>query len=352
MTAGSKFLRKIQLGGENTAGTAVAATTIWRGNGTIEDTRERVFVEEDVGYISGTDRAYFPFVEGQLEMDEIEATFEQLPHILEAGIKTATPTTDGSGYVYGYTFPTTAPNTILTYTIEGGDNIGAEEMAYCFVESFTISGTEKEALKMGAVWKGRQVAPTTFTSGLTLPTVEEILFTKGVLALDAVGGTFGGTPVSNTLVEFNFDCTTGWRAVYAANGQLYFSTIKCVGPEYMLEVTFEHNSDAVAEKAVWRAGTSRKLQLKFTGTALQTPGSTYTYKTLILNLVGQWEKFDKIDERDGNDIVVGTFKGGLYNSTAATAGEIIVVNENAAVIASASASPSASVSPSASASPS
>jgi len=58
MTAGSKFLRKIQMGGEDVAGTGVAASTIWRGKGTLEDTREDVFPEEDVGYIGGTDRAY------------------------------------------------------------------------------------------------------------------------------------------------------------------------------------------------------------------------------------------------------------------------------------------------------
>ena len=44
------------------------------------------------------------------------------------------------------------------------------------------------------------------------PTVEEILFTKGVLALDAVGGTFGGTPVSETLLGFNLlgDALRAW----------------------------------------------------------------------------------------------------------------------------------------------
>ena len=38
--SGKKALRKIQLGQEATPGTIVAATTIWRGMGTIEDLRE------------------------------------------------------------------------------------------------------------------------------------------------------------------------------------------------------------------------------------------------------------------------------------------------------------------------
>ncbi len=53
--AGIKALRKIQLGREANAGTAVAATAIWRGMGTIEDTREVVVAEEDVGIIMGTE---------------------------------------------------------------------------------------------------------------------------------------------------------------------------------------------------------------------------------------------------------------------------------------------------------
>ena len=45
--AGSRALRKIQLGKETTAGIAVAATTLWRGMGTVKDNREVVFPEED-----------------------------------------------------------------------------------------------------------------------------------------------------------------------------------------------------------------------------------------------------------------------------------------------------------------
>ena len=51
--AGVKALRKVQLGLESTKGTAVAATALWRGTGTIEDKREVVFPDEDIGYLSG-----------------------------------------------------------------------------------------------------------------------------------------------------------------------------------------------------------------------------------------------------------------------------------------------------------
>ena len=53
--AGVKALRKIQIGRESTAGTAVPATEIWRGEGAGEDQRTVVFPVEDVGYLYRTE---------------------------------------------------------------------------------------------------------------------------------------------------------------------------------------------------------------------------------------------------------------------------------------------------------
>ena len=143
---GVKALRKIQLGDESSAGTPVAASTIWRGMGTISDQREVVHVEEDVGYLSGTDRTYVPKLFAELELEETEATFEQLPHILEMSLKDETPAQDGtgSGYIYQYEFPTTTQPTIQTYTIEGGDDQQAEEMViYRQFEDFLIPSVQR-----------------------------------------------------------------------------------------------------------------------------------------------------------------------------------------------------------------
>jgi hypothetical protein len=261
--AGVKSLRKVQLGRETTAGTAVAATTYWRGTGTMQDNRETVFAEEDVGYLSGIDRTFVPKYEAEIELEGV-ATYEQLPHILDAAIGEATPAADGtgSGYVYTYTFPTTAGGTLQTYTIEGGDNEGAEEMEYAYVEKFTLSGAPGEAVQSTATWKGRQVTVASFTTTATIPTVESILFQKSLLYIDTAGGAFGGTLKSNTLIGFNLDYTTGWQAVFAGDGQLYFSFIKNAGPEALLEVTFEHDATSIAEQSAWRAETPRRLQVK------------------------------------------------------------------------------------------
>jgi hypothetical protein len=329
---GIKALRKLQLGAETTAGTAVAADTLWRGLGGIEDQREVIFPDEDIGYLSGKARNYIPKLGAAVVMDAVPATFEALPVILSAGVKnviTGVTDTGGSGKVYTYTFPTTSANSITTWTIEAGDDQQAEEVEYSFVESFEINGNGGEALQMSANWLGRQVTKCSFTGSVTTPaTVEEILFGKGKLYIDEASGTIGTTEKSATLLGMGLQVNTGWIPKYAADGQLYFSWAQSTKPEVLLNVTFEHNSTAVAEKDAWKAKTPRQLRLKFEGNALTTAG-TFTYKSLIIDLAGLWEKFDVIGDMNGNDIVTGILRAG-YDATAAKFASIKVVNEVAA----------------------
>ena len=107
------------------------------------------------------------------------------------------------------------------------------------------------------------------------------------------------------------------------------SFVKCVKPDAPLKITFEHDSTATAEIANWRAQTSRLLQLKWIGSAVGV-GTAYSYKTVIINLAGRWQNFQKIDEIDGNDVITGTFMP-RYNATAQRFAEMIVVNTLAAL---------------------
>jgi len=334
MAAGIKALRKIQLGREGTAGSECDATVLWRGTGTIEDGLTMVFPEEDIGMLCGVDRNYIPKVEARLAMDETPCTFEHVCHILEAGVETATVATSGGGQQYVYTFPTTAANTIKNYTVEGGDDIAEEQFLYGFVTDFTLSGSAGEAVMMSANWLGRQVSSGTFTTGgiTTATTVEEVLFQKGQLFLDPSSGTLGTTTAVGTWLDFNLKVNTGWVPVYTGDGQLYFTHNKSVAPELLCDVTFEHEATvAVAEIAAWRAKTPRLMEMKFTGAALTTTGATYAVKTMKIDLTGKWESFEKIGERDGNDVVTGSFRT-RYNATDATFATITVVHNNATLI--------------------
>lgn len=326
---GIRALRKLLIGRESVAGTAVAATTYWRGTGALEDARTVNFVPETVGLLVPTDRQYTSMYQGRVTLDSAPATFEQLPYVFEAGIKSigsGATDTAGSAIIYNYTLPTTAANSIATYTIEGGDDTASEEMEYSFVTDFVLSGRSGEAWMVESNWVGRNVATCDFTGSLTIPTVEEILFNKSTLSIEAASAAYGTTAKANTLLEASLSVTTGWQPVYTANGQLYFDFIKCIGPEIYLDLTFEHNASAAAELAAWKAGTKRSIQIKTVGSAMGTGGGTYTVKTLIINLSGRYEKIEKLDEINGNDVMRARFKAG-YDLTESRIGNFIVVNE-------------------------
>ena len=327
--AGVKNLRKIQLGVETTAGTAVAATALWRGEGVGTDTTTVEFPPEDVGILGGTDRAYIPMVGGELTM-EGPATYEQLPYIFEAGVAAEVGTVDSgtsaTPYIYEYIWASTAQPTLKTYTIEAGDDQQAEEIAHCFVREFTLSGNAGEVINLSAVWQGRQWSTTTYTGAISIPAVDEILFQKAKLYIDDTGTYPATTQKSNTFLAFELSATTGLQAVNTGDGNLYFSFVKCTGPEVVLSVTFEHDTAGVAEKAAWRAGTARSVRIEVTGPAAgATPGDVYTNKTLFIDLIGKWETFDSLGDQDGNDTLTGTLRC-RYNGTNSTMGKFTVVN--------------------------
>ena len=332
MAEGIVSLRKTQFGPESTAGTAVAATSVQRllSNGAKDD-RTVEFINEHIGYLSQTNRTITPKLAASIAFDDSPLTFEQAMYPFSAGITTVAASADGagSGKVWLYTFPTTAVNTIKTYTIEHGDNIQAREMEYSFCESFAISFNAGEVVNISSNWLGRQWTNTTFTGALTAPTVEEILTSKGKLYIDAATATIGTTQVTNTLLSGTLNVTTGWRPVWTADGNLYFSFAKNTAPEITLDLVYEHNSSAETEYAAFVARTPRQIQLSFTGSALTSAG-TFTTKIFSINLAGTYETWDAFGDQDGNNTVSCTFRA-AYDATAALFANIVIVNEVASI---------------------
>jgi len=335
--AGVEGFRKVQIGKESTAGTAVAATDILRGmTGVIQDNTVLTRPTERVGILGGTTRSYIANTGGEIPL-EGEATYEEIHLVFDSAVYLASPTTDtSSGEIrtYNVQYASTdayATSDLQTLTIEAGDNQQCEQMAYCFCRELNLSGDASAgdaAVKVTATFEGRTVETTDFTASLTIPTIETILFRKGTLYIDPSSDTIGTTQVTQTLFGMDFNMTTGWRGYPAADGRTDFSFAKRTDDEITVQVTFEHNATAVAEKAAWRNETERALQLKFTGSALTTTDAAATYdtKTLILNLWGKWDSFDALSANEGNDQVVGMFRAG-YSETAGNKAQFIVVNE-------------------------
>jgi len=311
MAYGAYSANTIQLGRESTPGTAVAATSIWRGPAaSIEDARTRQVAEEQVGLLIPTARIYDSALGAKLAMPATELTFEQVLHILEAGIVAATPA-GPSPYTYTYALPQTAtPNTIKTYTIESGNTVAGDgaEMEQSFVEEFELSGQRLAPWMMSATWMGRQRSVATLTSPLSLVAVEEAQFGKTKLYIDATGGTIGSTQKTGVLTKASVKVRTGWQAVYAGDGVLYYTNVKYVRPEVRLALTIELESGGVAttERAAFVAKSLRLVRLDCAGSTsdrnLTIDGS------FIWDTVGDYEN-------DNGDTVL-TLEGQAWYSSA------------------------------------
>lgn len=332
---GTRGLRRCQLGLEVTEGTPVAATAIYRSPAEMpEDRRVVTQVNEEVGYLPGTDRTYTPSIEGALTFPSHEATFEQAPYVMAASIKdVVTGATDGAGTdkIYAYPFPTTALNAIKTYTLEAGDDQQAQEMEGSWVESWELSGVGGAAWMLTALWRGRQWTNTTFTGALAIPAVDTLLFGKTKLYLDAIGGTIGTTLQTGTFLGASIRFTSGWEFKPSGEGNLYPTIRYFNASKYMLEVdvTFEHDTAGVARVTDYRAETARLVRIQCDGPAVGTPGTTYSTKAMRFDCAAKVASLG-YDEQNGNDILKITMRS-RYNTTAAIHATISLVNELASL---------------------
>lgn len=326
--AGISLLTRCQIGKETTSGTAVASTSILRfENGFLDDQREVVHVPENVGYLSKVNRTNTPKLLGNLNMSGT-ATFEQICYVLESSIKTVSAESDGigSGKIRTYPAETTAANTIATYTLEGGDNQQAYEMEYAFAKSWTLSGAGGNSLQLSADWYGRQVQKTTFTAGLSLPSVDEINFGEGKLFIDSVSGTMGTTQINNTWLDFSLKYNSGFQEQFTGTGQKYFSHIEHTGPEITLDLTLEHDTNSVSLFDAFQEETPYQVRMLFEGPALTTAGTTYSKKTLRIDLVGKVEKWGTPKNDNGVNTIPVTLRC-AYDGTCAKFFEMVVVNQ-------------------------
>lgn len=333
-TSGVKVLRKVQLGREGTPGTGVAATTIWRGPAIMPvDDQVKVMPEENVGLSSKVTRQYTPQKLASMAFPATPATFQQILHVLEGGVKTVTPSQDGvgSGYIYSYPLPSGDQNTIKTYTIEGGDNKIEEDMEYSFVVDFVLSGKRNEAWMLTSNWQGRQATVASFTGALSIPAVSEMLFNKSKIYIDDVDETIGTTQITNSWIEASLKVTTGMKAQFTGDGYLYFSFVDFIGAKATLDLKFLHNATVAAERVLWRADTPRQIRMLIEGKTLATAGTTYSKETFRVDAAGMYAAFSAPnDEDEGSGVSAVTFEC-AYDPTAALFVNFLNVVELSAV---------------------
>jgi hypothetical protein len=334
MATGIKRLQKIQWGKETTAGTAVPATALWRGSGNMpEDQRKINQVEENVGILTDTTRTNISSLQGKISLNSITATFEQLQYLFVmafGGPTTGAADGSGSDKIYTTNFPTTTLPTATPYTIEAGDNFEVERMEYALCTKLELSGDSGGEVKVNAELQGRQVQQ--YDTGFALvsvPTVEDILFQKGKVYLDAIGGAYGTTQVANAIEGFKISMDVKWKFEFTADGNLYFTTANFTGYDISGELLYLHDSGVSGTsgaKSFFRNQAKKLLRLDFSGNSVTTGGTTYQTKHLILDLPIFFQKVGVLGDKDGTSTVSMGFNA-AYDPTAGNAGKSIIVNE-------------------------
>lgn len=330
-------LYTVQMGLESVFGTEVNATTILRGDkATIATNDEIIRPDEGVGRARGVGRYLVTKREASIDIPEAPATTEQLPHFFDSFFGTATPTQDGAGsdYIYTYTiwdsgaFPTND-----TFTLEGGDEQQYYLVTGAIVDTLTISGESGSPLNRAVTMIGQNRGTTTATGGLSVPAVTKLLFGNCTLYVDDVGTGFGNTAISglrNVEVTFEKIAEHKYDGLYVttpANG-VYSNRI---GPAdgYAITITWTqiHNAASVTEYTNYLNETPRAVRLECTGTAVTTPGTTYSNRLFRVDLPGTYDPVGDFPENDNGESTRTFTLINHYDSTLATAGTVTIVNE-------------------------
>jgi hypothetical protein len=336
---GIKALRQIQIGQETTQGTPATPTTMWLGEGLLTPGEDRVFPAQYTGSLFPTSRSYTPVSKCEISLDETPVTFEQVGYLFDSVMCKVSGQADstGSGKVYTWACTTTTvPATAAgTFTVRFGDNQEADEADFAHVTQLTLKGAGGEALTMQADLMAHGEADAEFAT-LAPVTVEEALFERGTLYLDATGSTIGTTPVAQTWLGVEL-VIPGWKTVYTADGSPGFGMLKHIGygpgHEITGTLTLENNATGEAERGYARAGTRRLMRMKWTGSTLTTAG-VYTAKTLMIDAVIAYDRTPALDEDDGDDTLVFPFRvveGATADLTQVDGIKIVLVNQLAAL---------------------
>ena len=218
-----------------------------------------------------------------------------------------------------------------TYTVEGGNNIRVDRSGYSFPTSFEISGkggADMDALMLSSSWTTRQWQKVNgFTPAITPQAVSEALFGHSRIFIDDISGTMGLTEKPDTLASFGYKANTGLRHQFSGNGNLFFGKAERKGKvQIACAISLYQNAAGLVEYDAWLNGTPRLLRIKIEGPALVSAGTTYSKKTLILDMPGTWSNFPNPSDIEGAEVLAGQFRP-AYDPTAGVGPSITLVNE-------------------------
>ncbi len=241
MATRAEVLQGLQVGKESTAGTAVAASKIFR---VLRPTGPAVVrpVEEVVA--TGGLAPVASVIGKGHSVAQLEGRFAFGDALWLLGTHFKQPATTGSStYTHVFTPAFGAANVIDTLTVEVGDGTNAEKMAYAFCPEFRI-GADMLRTTLQATLMGR---PQTEGVTITASPTEVLNIIGGCNEWDFADAAESGSPSWTAMraLALEFTSSGRWGPLFTSEAsQDSFTDLTEMAPEISMNVTVEHTANA------------------------------------------------------------------------------------------------------------
>ena len=224
---GTQIFTYLQMGKETTAGTLVAATRQWYGQGSGEiDIDDMLSMQRGnrgtrTQLVGAATRGVAVKLGYQSDPD-IGAAYDELHYIygqLDGG---NTGVGAGADKVWTIAPSQTGANAQEAYTIEVGDDTQEFEFGYCQASDFTLSAAKDGMTQLGVNWFARQPVKSTKTAVAANTAVRIPGYLWAPKFATAQSGLAGASETLNFLQDFSVTYTTGLVPRFYQDGLAFF----------------------------------------------------------------------------------------------------------------------------------
>lgn len=287
-----KFL-KVQRGAETVWGTPPVggATAILAG---LNDIRYRPdYKVEQPDYLNGSlaraqDTADVLGKAGALTLGGY-MSFEDLPYLLVAGYKNATPSADAGTPTPAQTW-TVAPtlsseDTPKSSTLEAGGNTESWQFPGCVLAGFEFTAQMKGYTMFTSTWLAKDMTSAAFTSALTKRTVERVLAQQWVVTADDTDAGLGTTNITSCLTEIRFQSGPLYGFSNCINGLLTPTDVsQMINQQPTIVLTFKLSAETAAFFNTYLTGGVKFLRLKNTSNLIAIHGTPNVFKSVQIDV--------------------------------------------------------------------
>ena len=309
-------LKLIQLGDENTWGTATKATAKVMGVSAADASqKDEVESTGDLGNSMPSVASVLKKTSADMTLTQ-RCNYQDIVYWLHGlfGVVAASAAANTT-FAYKYTAPAGTLAVVgKSYTIEIGEPAAAGyEIDGAVVSELTLKGDADSGLwTCDVAFLGKTLATGTMTPSLAIRSVDVCRFADTTCYIDPAAGPVGTTAISATLISAELKVGPG-RHLKAFNGAVTpqaFGDDRWTG-DLTLVLEFNATSKAYVDAMIAPAAIQKLIRLK------ATQGATTLVRTMQIDFSGTIVEGVKLfDDRDGNMTVSLKFNG-VYSSTAA-----------------------------------